>query len=100
MIATTESPFLTLVQHLGFPLGPVRGNRDLDRPVDRETVVECIRLASYAPNASNAQEWHWVVVDDPDLLARVGEQYRRCTVPVVTQMLAAKETAGEPAGAD
>jgi nitroreductase len=67
--------------------------------VDRQTVVDCIRLASYAPNASNAQEWHWVVVDDPDLLARVGEQYRRCTVPVVTQMLAAKETAGDEAGA-
>ena len=77
----------------------VRRRLDLTRPVDRETVVECIRLASYSPNASNAQEWHWVVVDDPELRALVGEQYRSCTVPVVTKMLATKEEAGDEAGA-
>jgi nitroreductase len=77
----------------------VRRRLDLERPVERKTVVDCIRLASYAPNASNAQEWHWIVVDEPDLLARVGEQYRKCTVPVVSQMLAAKEAAGDEAGA-
>lgn len=77
----------------------VRRRLDLERPVDRSTVVECIRLASYAPNASNAQEWHWVVVDDPEQRARVGEQYRRCTVEVVSGMLAVKEAEGDEAGA-
>jgi nitroreductase len=95
-----DPPFdLDQVERLLTTTKAVRRRLDLDRAVDRQTVVDCIRLASYAPNASNAQEWHWVVVDDPDLLARVGEQYRRCTVPVVTQMLAAKETAGDEAGA-
>jgi nitroreductase len=77
----------------------VRRRLDLERPVDREVVVECIRLASYSPNASNSQEWHWVVVDDPELKALVGEQYRRTTAPVVSTMLAAKEAAGDEAGA-
>ncbi len=77
----------------------VRRRLDLERPVDRDVVVDCIRLASYAPNASNAQEWHWVVVDDPDLRRAVGEQYRRTTAPVVSTMLAAKEAAGDEAGA-
>nr|WP_249420513.1 nitroreductase family protein [Rhabdothermincola salaria] len=77
----------------------VRRRLDLDRPVDRDVVVDCIRLASYAPNASNAQEWHWVVVDDPDQRRAVGEQYRRTTEAVVSTMLAAKEAAGDEAGA-
>ena len=62
----------------------VRRRLDLERPVPREVVTECIGLAAYAPNASNAQEWKWVVVDDPDLRSAVGEQYRRTTAPVVT----------------
>jgi nitroreductase len=42
----------------------VRRRLDLTRPVPRSVITECIRLASYAPNASNGQEWKWVVVDD------------------------------------
>lgn len=77
----------------------VRRRLDLERPVDRDVVVDCIRLSAYSPNASNAQEWRWVVVDDPELRAAVGEQYRKCTVPVVSKMLASKEAAGDEAGA-
>ena len=77
----------------------VRRRLDLTRPVDRDGVVDGIRLAAYAPNASNAQEWHWVVVDDPELRRAVGEQYRRTTAPVVSTMLASKEAAGDEAGA-
>lgn len=77
----------------------VRRRLDLTRPVDRQIVVDCIRLASYAPNASNSQEWHWVVVDDPDLRAQVGEQYRKLTVPAVAPMLERKLEDGDEAGA-
>ena len=41
----------------------VRKRLDLERPVPRELITECIRLGCYAPNASNAQEWWWVVVE-------------------------------------
>ena len=95
-----DPPFdLDVVDRLLTTTKAVRRRLDLTRPVDRATVVECIRLASYAPNASNAQEWHWVVVDDPDQRRLVGEQYRRTTEPVVSTMLAAKEAAGDEAGA-
>lgn len=77
----------------------VRRRLDLDRPVPREVVIECLRLAAYAPNASNAQEWHWVVVDDAEQRAKLAAIYRRLLLPRVTQMKAAKERAGDVAGA-
>jgi len=77
----------------------VRNRLDLSRPVPRELIVECIRLGCYAPNASNAQEWHWVVIDDAAQKARVAEVYREILVPRVAQMLAVKESAGDAAGA-
>jgi nitroreductase len=77
----------------------VRHRLDLTRPVDRSVVLECIELACYAPNASNAQEWFWIAVDDDDQKQRVAEVYRDVLVPRVTQMLAVKEAAGDEAGA-
>ncbi len=77
----------------------VRRRLDLSRPVARQVVIDCIRLASYAPNASNAQEWRWLVVDDRELCRQVGEAYRRVTVGPVTDMLNTKLAAGDEAGA-
>lgn len=77
----------------------VRKRLDLTRPVPRDVVRECIRLGCHAPNASNAQEWHWVVVDDPAQRRRVADVYRSLLVPRVSQMLGAKEQAGDESGA-
>jgi nitroreductase len=77
----------------------VRRRLDLTRPVSRELIAECIQLASYAPNASNAQDWKWVVVDDPELRKAVGEQYRKLTVPSVSQMMKSKLARGDERGA-
>jgi len=55
----------------------VRRRLDLERPVDRSLILECIRLSQQAPTASNAQSWSWVVVDDVDQRARLGELYRK-----------------------
>jgi nitroreductase len=77
----------------------VRKRLDRSRPVPRELVVECIRLACHAPNASNAQEWHWLVVDDPQQRRRVADVYREILVPRVSQMLDAKRAAEDAAGA-
>jgi nitroreductase len=53
-------------------------------PVDDETVLTLLRLAVRAPTGSNAQNWEFVVVRDPDVkhqLARLNRQaysiYRR-----------------------
>jgi nitroreductase len=77
----------------------VRRRLDLARPVPRELLLECIEIGCFAPNASNAQEWRWVVVDDPDLRRAVGEQYRKVTEPPVQQMLQTKLSRGDHAGA-
>jgi nitroreductase len=77
----------------------VRRRLDLTRPVPRDVVVDCIRLSAYAPNASNGQEWKWVIVDDPELRRKVGEQYCKMTVPPVSKMLESKLAMGDEAGA-
>ena len=35
----------------------VRRRLDLDRPVEREVILDCIRLSQQAPTASNTQNW-------------------------------------------
>jgi len=100
MTTTAAAPFdLATVDRLLTTTKAVRRRLDFDRPVERAVVVECLRLASYAPNASNAQEWRWVVVDDPEQRRRVGEVYRRCTVPAMGPVLERKLAAGDEAGA-
>ena len=47
----------------------VRKRLDLQRPVEREVLEECLRLAQQAPTASYAQNWHFVVVTDAAELA-------------------------------
>lgn len=53
----------------------VRKRLDLDRPVEREVLLECLQLAVQAPTGSNAQSWRWLVVTDPALRARLAELY-------------------------
>lgn len=54
----------------------VRKRLDLNRPVGRDVILECIRLAMQAPTASNTQDWRWLVVTDPDRRAAIAEIYR------------------------
>jgi nitroreductase len=54
----------------------VRKRLDLTRPVDRQVILECVRLAMQAPTASNAQDWRWVVVTDADKRAAIADIYR------------------------
>jgi len=61
----------------------VRRRLDLARPVDDDVVLDCLRLAIQAPNASNHQDWRWVVITDPALRKAVGQEYRRQVVPPV-----------------
>jgi Nitroreductase len=55
----------------------VRKRLDLDRPVPIELVRECLEIALQAPSGSNRQGWHWIVVTDPEIRARIGDYYRR-----------------------
>jgi nitroreductase len=55
----------------------VRRRLDLTRPVERRLLEECLRLAQQAPTAGYAQNWHFVVVSDPETRAGLAELWRR-----------------------
>jgi nitroreductase len=54
----------------------VRKRLDLTRPVEREVLEECLGLAQQAPTGSYAQNWHFVVVTDPELRKGLAELWR------------------------
>ena len=55
----------------------VRRRLDLDRPVEREVLLECVRLSQQAPTGSNSQGWRWLMVTDPDKKAALADMYRK-----------------------
>jgi nitroreductase len=66
----------------------VRKRLDLDRPVEREVLEECLRLAQQAPTSGYAQNWHFVVVTDAGTRAALGELWRGVAVPYVQRRAA------------
>ena len=67
---------LELIDELLSTTRAVRRRLDLTRPVEREVILDCVRLAIQAPTASNAQNWRWMVVTDADKRAAIAEIYR------------------------
>jgi nitroreductase len=55
----------------------VRKRLDLERPVERELVEDCLRLAQQAPTGSYAQNWHFVVATEPALRGGLAELWRQ-----------------------
>ena len=55
----------------------VRRRLDLDRPVPRELVLECVSVAQQAPTGGNSQGWGFVVVTDEAKRKALAELYRR-----------------------
>jgi nitroreductase len=53
----------------------VRKRLDLERPVERATVEECLEIALQAPTGGNRQGWHWVFVQDADKKQAIAEVY-------------------------
>jgi nitroreductase len=54
----------------------VRKRLDLERPVEREVLEECLDIGIQAPTGSNSQTYHWVVVTDPEIKKPIAEHYR------------------------
>lgn len=76
----------------------VRRRLDFDRPVDPDLLRDCVQLASYAPNASNAQDWRWVIVTDREKRAAIAEHYRAGIVPPMQALLDRRRADGDAAG--
>ena len=71
----------TAIDHVLSTTRAVRKRLDLDRPVEREVLLECLRLAIQAPTGSNRQDWRFVVVTDPDVRARLAAIYNDAALP-------------------
>lgn len=54
----------------------VRKRLDISRPVPRAVLEECLELALQAPNGSNRNQWRWIIVDDPAMIAKLAQEYR------------------------
>lgn len=54
----------------------VRKRLDLEKPVPREVLMECLDLALQAPTGSNSQGWQWVFIDDPEKKKAIADIYR------------------------
>ena len=55
----------------------VRKRLDLDKPVPREVINECLEIAVQAPTGSNSQSWRWLVVEDADKRQALADLYRK-----------------------
>ena len=55
----------------------VRRRLDLERPVEREVLLECLQLATQAPTGGNRQGWRWLVVTDAGRRRALAELYSR-----------------------
>jgi nitroreductase len=54
----------------------VRKRLDLDRPVPRDVLLDCLQIAVQAPTGSNRQGWQWVFVEDAAKKEVIAERYR------------------------
>ena len=85
-LAPERSGFVPLDSYVGYPPPEMvrraavfrelaarrRTVRDYsDRPVPREVIEECVRAAGTAPSGANHQPWHFVVVSDRGVKARI-----------------------------
>jgi nitroreductase len=57
----------------------VRKRLDVTKPVARSIIEECLDIALQAPNGSNQNVWRWVIVDDPALIKKLADFYKRAT---------------------
>jgi nitroreductase len=67
---------LATVDHLLSTTRAVRKRLDFSRPVPRDVILECLRLAIQAPTGSNAQLWRWLVIEDESIRATLADIYR------------------------
>lgn len=74
---TTDVPFdLSVTDTLLTTTRAVRKRLDLERPVEREVLLDCINIAQQSPTGGNRMRWHWMVVQDEAKRRELGQIYR------------------------
>ncbi|MCC6793468.1 MAG: nitroreductase family protein, partial [Thermomicrobiales bacterium] len=51
-------------------------------PVPLNVQARILDAAIRAPSGGNAQQWRFMLVDDPDLRAKIGTIYKECADPL------------------
>jgi nitroreductase len=85
---------LSQTDHLLTTTRAVRKRLDLERPVPRELIAECLDIAIQAPTGGNTQRWRFVVVDDADKKAALADMYRKGWKPYLEASKKNREDAG------
>ena len=94
MTSSADRFDLDQVDHLLTTTKQVRKRMDLERPVPRELLLDCIDIAQHAPMGGNHERNRWLVVDDPELKAGIAPLYQQVGRPYL-----AANAAGELDGA-
>ena len=55
----------------------VRKRLDFERTVGIDVIKECLEIALQAPNGSNSQNWHFLIVTELSKKQRIAEFYRQ-----------------------
>ncbi len=58
----------------------VRRRLDIERPVLRAVVLDCVRIATQAPAGVNRSPLRWLLVDDAAVVSQAGELYRQAVI--------------------
>jgi iodotyrosine deiodinase len=73
----TEYPVVKMKQRIATFYTDMKRRRTVrdfsNRPVPREVIEDCIRVAATAPSGANLQPWHFVVVSDTSIKRRIRE---------------------------
>lgn len=62
----------------------VRKRLDLNKPVARDVIEQCLEIALQAPNGSNMNTWKWVIVDDRDKIRKIAKIYDQAMSDYIT----------------
>jgi nitroreductase len=74
----------------------VRKRLDFAKPVDRDVVLDCLRIALQSPTGGNSQRWRFLVVDEPNLRSELAGLYRKSHDPYMAANVAALGEAAAP----
>lgn len=83
------------IDHILTTTRSVRKRLDLERPVSREVILECLRLAVQAPTGGNRQGWRFIVIDDPRQKRALAGIYRDVCDAPFREQLSNATTSGE-----
>jgi nitroreductase len=62
----------------------VRKRLDLNKPVARDVIEQCLEIALQAPNGSNMNTWKWIIVDDRDKIRKIAKIYDQAMNDYIT----------------